>query len=142
MPGPTDLRGARAAGFGGGCAVKWLWRRVRMDMVELGGGIEEDSVGAWGGARVGLDWLKRRRSEVLRAGRGSAVEEVNGAEVGAGMEESGGAGKWRLFAKSSKVTSGIRLKRSLVVAGAAGGGLVVKVKWEVSRSRSRSRVWS
>ena len=78
MPGPTDLRGARAAGFGGGWAVKWLWRRVRIDMLDVFGGAAEGSGGALGG--LDLDWLKRRISELLRAGRVSAVVDVKGED--------------------------------------------------------------
>ena len=78
MPGPTDLRGARAAGFGGGCTVNWLCRRVRIDMFEVGGGIVDGSVGGWGGPPWPLDWLKRRISELLRAGRVSAVLDAKG----------------------------------------------------------------
>lgn len=42
-------------------------------MFEVGGAIDEDSAGALGGPGFGLDWLKRRMSEALRAGRASTV---------------------------------------------------------------------
>lgn len=38
IPGPTLFLGARAAGFEGACAGKWLWRRDRMAMLVGGGG--------------------------------------------------------------------------------------------------------
>lgn len=47
-------------------------------MFEVGGGIDEGSAGALGGPGLGLDWLKRRMSEVLRAGRVSAVVVAKG----------------------------------------------------------------
>jgi hypothetical protein len=80
MPGPTDLRGARAAGFGGGCDGNWLWRRVRMGMVAGGGGIDEDSGGGLIAAALVCfaDWLNRRIKDELRAGRVSVpVPGVN-----------------------------------------------------------------
>ena len=115
---------------------------------------------------MGLDWLKRRISEVLRAGRVSAVllakgegaycVEVEGCCDGAAMwdeasvDESGGCGKWlrtgsywRLFAKSSKVTSGMKSKRSPASAGASGGcACDVKLKREAaSLAVGKARPW-
>jgi len=80
MPGPTLLRGARAAGLGGACAGNWLCRRVRIAMFEGGGGMEGASaakvlledVEAPLGCRV-VGWLKRRTNELERAGRASAA---------------------------------------------------------------------
>ena len=88
MPGPTDFRGALAAGFGGACAGNWLCRRVRTATLVAGGGImEEASKGralVYGGLVGFWDWLKRRRSEVLRAGCASAGAGVNVLVCGGG----------------------------------------------------------
>ena len=46
VPGPTLLRGARAAGLGRAWAGNWLWRRERMAMLVGGGGIEDASEAA------------------------------------------------------------------------------------------------
>jgi hypothetical protein len=118
-----------------------------MDMLVVGGGIEAFSGGP--GAALFRDWLKRRSSDVLRAGRESVAavlavldEKAGGAFIDAarpvgftilcdcdcevmcaaagGIEapwdESGGLGKLlrtgsycRLLAKSSKLTSGMKL---------------------------------
>jgi hypothetical protein len=85
IPGPTLLRGARAAGFGGACAGNWLCRRVRIAMFAgPGGGIDDasepDAVDAPLGFRA-VDWLKRRMNELLRAGRVSAGAPVNACIV-------------------------------------------------------------
>lgn len=90
IPGPTLFRGARAAACGGAWAGNWLCRRVRMAMLEGGGGIDEPSV-----AKVLLlpetvapmdlrlfDWLKRRAKELLRAGRVSVGALGKGAMLG------------------------------------------------------------
>lgn len=72
IPGPTLLRGGRAAGFGGACEENWLWRRVRMDMLLGGWGIEgvlAPDAGMPPLAFLAADWLKRRAKELLRAGR-------------------------------------------------------------------------
>ena len=139
-------------------------------MLEVLWGAAEGSGGAFGG--LDLDWLKRRISELLRAGRVSAVLEVKGEgwfgragpraeEVnewcdGGAMwdgalsdEESGGAGKllragsyWRLFAKSSKVTSGMKPKCSCASAGTSGWGLELKLKRDVaSLTAGKARAW-
>ena len=57
----------------------------------------------------------------------------------ASEDESGGAGKllrasyWRLFAKSSKVTSGMKSKRSpALTAGASGCAFALKLKREAA----------
>ena len=87
MPGPTDLRGALAAGFGGACAGNWLCRRVRTARLVAGGGIDEASKdAAWEDAGLlGFwDWLKRRMSDVLRAGCKSAGAPVNVFVFGGG----------------------------------------------------------
>jgi hypothetical protein len=47
-------------------------------MLEVFGGAAEGSGGALGG--LDLDWLKRRISELLRAGRVSAVVDVKGED--------------------------------------------------------------
>lgn len=89
MPGPTLLRGARAAGLGGAGAGNWLWRLVRKAMLVVGAGIAVLSVKTGGpaagdlegfvvpGLRV-LDWLKRRMNELLRDGRVSVWAAANG----------------------------------------------------------------
>jgi hypothetical protein len=160
MPGPTDLRGARAAGFGGAWAGNWLCRRVRMDMLVAGGGME----GLSGGPETALflDWLKRRSRDVLRAGRESAAgaggafidaagpvgltgfcdggrEAMCGAGGGS-EDESGGLGKLlrtgsyaRLLAKSSNVTSGMKLKCSPASTGMLGGACLLKLKREAAK---------
>jgi hypothetical protein len=80
MPGPTDLRGALAAGFGGACAENWLCRRVRTAKFVAGGGIDEgfDTEALVEAGLLGFRvWLKRRMRDVLRAGRESAGATVN-----------------------------------------------------------------
>jgi hypothetical protein len=84
-PGPMDFRGARAAGFGGGCEENWLCRRLRRDRLVAGGGTEAVAGCALEGFSAAglLDWLKRRMSVVLRAGRVSApVPGVNASRPG------------------------------------------------------------
>lgn len=95
MPGPTDLRGARAAGLGAGWVGKWLWRRVRMAMLDAGGGMDvcECSMGGLGAIPWDLDWLKRRISEVLRAGRVSWAA-VGVKEEGALTDEASVEVNW------------------------------------------------
>ena len=70
---------------------------------------------------------------------------------GCSDEESGGAGKllragsyWRLFAKSSKVTSGMKPKCSCASAGTSGWGLELKLKRDVASlaaGKARACVW-
>lgn len=66
---------------------------------------------------------------------------------GAGADESGGCGKWlragsycRLFAKSSKVTSGMKSKRSPASAGASGGWAKLK-RAGASLTAGKARPW-
>lgn len=101
IPGPTLFRGGRAAGFWGAGAGNWLWRRVRIAMLEAGGGIVDasEAVDAMLGLRA-VDWLKRRMNELLRVGRESvAAPPVNACMLGVlllagtGVLKLPGAGK-------------------------------------------------
>lgn len=104
-PGPTLLRGARAAGFCGALgscgtgAGNWLWRLVRMAMFIVcsepaalsggGGGAVVGGGGGWEGfvmpgLRV-LDWLKRRMKELLRSGCASFRPARNGCMLGVAL---------------------------------------------------------
>lgn len=70
IPGPMDLREPREAGFGGVEVGKWLWRRVRMEMFDVGCGSEGTSGRPLEDVLLLFrDWLKRRRREVPRGGR-------------------------------------------------------------------------